>query len=138
MKRVIILAKTAVIELVHTVRPHAVRVVKISRTAIGSDVLKQVYAFSVLFVGAVIFLTLWLTLTVDSPNPEDPFDLVSAFSAALSCVANVGPGLGKVGPEENYALISVSGKLFLSLGMILGRLEFFTVLALLLPSTWRR
>ena len=130
VSRVVALGKAAVIELAHTVRPHAVRVVKIGRSAIRDDVMKQIYAFAVLFAGTVLVCTLWLA--------AHDVDLVTSFSASLTCVANVGPGLEGVGPTQNFAGLPASGKLVLSLGMILGRLEFFTVLALLLPSTWRR
>jgi trk system potassium uptake protein TrkH len=65
-------------------------------------------------------------------------DLVTSFTASLSCVANVGPAYAEVGPTLSFAGIPPSGKVLLSIGMILGRLEFLTVLALLLPSTWRR
>lgn len=130
MSRILVLMKCAVIELAHTVRPHAVRVVKIGRSAVRDDVLKQIMAFAVLFFCTVAACTVWLAAL--------EVELITAFTAALTCVANVGPGLSDVGPTLNFAEIPASGKLILSVGMILGRLEFLTVLALLLPSTWRR
>jgi trk system potassium uptake protein TrkH len=130
VSRVMVLLKCAVIELAHTVRPHAVRVVKIGRSAVRDDVLKQIMAFAVLFVCTVLVCALWLSAL--------GMDLVTSFTAALSCVANVGPAFADVGPSLNFAAIPPSGKVLLSIGMILGRLEFLTVLALLLPSTWRR
>ena len=130
VSRVLVLLKCAIIELAHTVRPHTVRVVKIGRSAVRDDVLKQIMAFAVLFFCTVAVCTVWLAAL--------DVELISAFTAALTCVANVGPGLGDVGPSMNFAEIPASGKLILSIGMILGRLEFLTVLALLLPSTWRR
>ena len=130
VSRVIVLLKCAVIELAHTVRPHTVRVVKIGRSAVRDDVLKQIMAFGVLFFVTIGVCTLWLAAL--------DVELGTAFAAALTCVANVGPGFAEVGPTLNFANIPASGKLVLSLGMILGRLEFFTVLALILPSTWRR
>ena len=130
VSRVMVLIKCAVIELAHTVRPHTVRVVKIGRSAVRDDVLKQIMAFAVLFFCTIGVCTLWLAAL--------DVELATAFAAALTCVANVGPGFAEVGPTLNFANIPASGKLILSLGMILGRLEFFTVLALILPSTWRR
>lgn len=64
-------------------------------------------------------------------------DIVSALSAVLACVSNVGPGMGMVGPIQNYAFIPVVGKLGLTLLMLIGRLEFVSVLALLYPMFWR-
>ncbi|MGM0576955.1 MAG: TrkH family potassium uptake protein [Myxococcota bacterium] len=130
ISRIVILVRTALIEVGQTVRPHAVRAVKVGRTAIRGDVLKQVYAFAVLFPATVMLCTLVVAF--------HGVDMVTSFSAALTCVGNVGPGFGDVGPTDNFAFLPASAKLVLTFGMILGRLEFFTVLALLLPSTWRR
>ena len=93
-------------------------------------ILSSIMAFGVLFFVTIGVCTLWLAAL--------DVELGTAFAAALTCVANVGPGFAEVGPTLNFANIPASGKLVLSLGMILGRLEFFTVLALILPSTWRR
>ena len=68
----------------------------------------------------------------------DDLDMLTALSAALSCVGNIGPGFGLVGPTENYQFLSGASKWMLSIGMLFGRLEFFTVLAILTPSFWRR
>lgn len=130
VSRIVIMVKSALIELAGTVRPHAVRAVRLGRSAVGSDVLKQVFTFSLLFLLTAWFGAIWLAgLGVD---------LTTAITAGLTATANVGPGLGEVGPTDNFAFIPASGKYVLTVCMVLGRLEFFTVLALLLPSTWRR
>ncbi|MBF0192036.1 MAG: TrkH family potassium uptake protein [Magnetococcales bacterium] len=64
-------------------------------------------------------------------------DFTTAFSASLACIANVGPGIAKVGPLENYAFIPDAGKLLLTITMIAGRLELFTVLILFFPRFWK-
>jgi trk system potassium uptake protein TrkH len=65
-------------------------------------------------------------------------DFVTAFSGAASAVSNVGPGLGPViGPASTYATLPDTAKWLLSLGMLLGRLELYTVLVLVLPRFWR-
>ena len=64
-------------------------------------------------------------------------DLVSSSSAVASALGNIGPGFGLVGPSETFSSISFMGKLLLSLLMLLGRLELFTIIALVLPKTWR-
>ena len=68
----------------------------------------------------------------------DPVDLTTALMASLACVANVGPGLGAVGPTDNYGFFSDGSKVILSFCMLLGRLEFFSLLSLFVPSFWRR
>ena len=65
-------------------------------------------------------------------------DLLSAFTATISCVGNIGPAFGDFGPTENYAAISKLGKWVLSFLMMAGRLEIFTVLILFSPSFWKR
>ncbi|GBE30948.1 trk system potassium uptake protein TrkH [bacterium BMS3Bbin04] len=65
-------------------------------------------------------------------------DHVSAITSTVACLSNIGPGLGDVGPTDNYAFIPAVGKWVLSFLMIVGRLEFFTVLVLLTKTYWER
>jgi trk system potassium uptake protein TrkH len=66
-------------------------------------------------------------------------DTITSISAAVSSLGNVGPGLGKVvGPAGSYASLPDSAKWLLSLGMLLGRLEFLSVLVLFMPVFWQR
>ncbi|KKL51222.1 hypothetical protein LCGC14_2297640, partial [marine sediment metagenome] len=65
-------------------------------------------------------------------------DHLSSLSAAMTAVANVGPGLGTtVGPATNFASLPDMSKWVLAIGMLLGRLEILTVVVLLVPSFWR-
>jgi trk system potassium uptake protein TrkH len=63
--------------------------------------------------------------------------MLTSTTAALACIANVGPGLGLVGPTENYGWMSPTSKVVLSLLMVLGRLEFFAIVVLFTPRFWR-
>jgi trk system potassium uptake protein TrkH len=65
-------------------------------------------------------------------------DPLTAMGASAATIGNVGPGLGAVGPSSNYAHLPAMAKLVLSLNMLLGRLELYTVLVLLTPMFWRR
>jgi trk system potassium uptake protein TrkH len=65
-------------------------------------------------------------------------DNVTAMSAVIATLMNIGPGFGAVGPTENFAFISVTGKWFLSYLMLIGRLETFSALVIFYPSFWRR
>ena len=65
-------------------------------------------------------------------------DLVSAFSASAACIGNVCPGFGAVGASQTYAPLPIPAKLLLVVLMIVGRLEFYAVVILLLPGFWRR
>jgi trk system potassium uptake protein TrkH len=64
-------------------------------------------------------------------------ETVTALSAVVSAIGNVGPGLGAVGPLENFASVPVLGKGVLIFCMIAGRLEFFTMLMLFIPAFWK-
>ncbi len=68
----------------------------------------------------------------------DDMDYVTAMSAVIATLMNIGPGFGAIGPSENYAFISDTGKWFLSYNMLVGRLEMFSALVILYPSFWKR
>jgi Trk-type K+ transport systems, membrane components len=65
-------------------------------------------------------------------------DIVSAMASVAATLGNVGPGLGLVGPVQSYAVIPPLGKIVLTLCMLLGRLEIYTVLILIVPEFWRK
>jgi len=67
----------------------------------------------------------------------DDMDVTTAMSSVIATLMNIGPGFGDVGPSENFAFISDTGKWFLSLLMLVGRLEMFSALVLFYPSFWR-
>jgi trk system potassium uptake protein TrkH len=64
--------------------------------------------------------------------------MISAFSSVAACIFNVGPGLGLVGPIHNYSSLPLAGKWVLVFCMLVGRLEFYTVIILLIPEYWRK
>jgi trk system potassium uptake protein TrkH len=65
-------------------------------------------------------------------------DVLTSFASVLACIGNIGPGLGSVGPADNYAMIPTLGKWVLMLCMLLGRLEIFTVIILFVPEFYRK
>jgi trk system potassium uptake protein TrkH len=65
-------------------------------------------------------------------------DIPTAFGIVAATMNNIGPGLGEVGPTDNYAFVPAIGKWILSFFMLLGRLEIFTVMILLIPSFWKK
>jgi trk system potassium uptake protein TrkH len=69
---------------------------------------------------------------------SDELDYLSAMSAVIAALMNIGPGFGSVGPSENYAFISDFGKWFLSWNMLVGRLEMFSALVVFLPAFWKK
>ena len=125
-----IVAKKLVVDLRRMVRPHAVIPVRLGDRSIPDDVVARVTNFVLLFL--LLFAAGGLVLAYLG------VDMDSAFSASATCIANVGPGFGIVGPTQNFASIPQLGKLVLAALMLTGRLEIYTVLALLLPQTWKR
>jgi trk system potassium uptake protein TrkH len=116
-------------ELRQVLHPRAVIPITYNGRAVPDGVLRAVFALSVLFVG--LTFTVGLALVVLGSEP------VAAFSGALACVGNIGPGFRALGPMMNFAGLSAPAKLLLFAAMWLGRLEILTVLALLHPDVWR-
>ena len=85
-----------------------------------------------IFPMLLLFAVSWLLLSLDG------FDLISTFTALASCINNIGPGLGLVGPTGCFAAFSPLAKIVLTADMLFGRLELFPMLILLMPSTWRK
>ncbi|MCP4632698.1 MAG: TrkH family potassium uptake protein, partial [candidate division Zixibacteria bacterium] len=129
VSRVMVLLKAAYFEVYHTFRPQMVVSLKIGKAVISENVVKSIFAFFTVFILIFVIGTLFLTAL--------GVDMVTAFSATIAALGNIGPGLAKVGATQHYAHIPYAGKLFLAIVMILGRLELFTILVLFSPKFWR-
>ncbi len=128
--RLWLLMKHSYHELLRIIHPHAVTQVKLGGKPVPADVLKSIWAFFLLYVGIFLIASLimaWLGS-----------DIVTAFASVAATIGNIGPGLGQVGPIDNYSMIHPVGKWVLSLCMLLGRLEIYTVLVLMVPEFWRK
>ncbi|MBF0254507.1 MAG: TrkH family potassium uptake protein, partial [Candidatus Omnitrophica bacterium] len=128
--RLILLLKKARQTMIRQIFPKAVTSVRVGSRAVSQDVLEGVSDLF-LILGVIIALGTLFLLAFD-------IDLVTAISAVVACVSNVGPGLKGVGPTQNYGWMPDAVKYFLSTVMIIGRLEIFTFLVLFLPITWKR
>lgn len=128
--RILIAAKSARRGIRRAVHPQEVRMLHMDGGTIDEETASSVSVFLLVYFG--IFLALVLLLALDGQ------DFVTTFSAAASCLNNIGPALGSAGPMANYNCFSAPGKLLLSLAMLAGRLELYPVLVLFLPSTWRK
>jgi trk system potassium uptake protein TrkH len=128
--RLVLWWKAALRELHRLLRPTAVLVVKVEDRAIPDGVVFRSLAFLVVY--ACTWVVLAGALTIIGLGAE------TAVSAVLTCLSAVGPGFDAVGPTQNFAFMPDSGKWTLILAMLLGRLEFLSVLVLLSPLAWRR
>ena len=128
--RVLLLGKSAYRDLEHTLQPRKVAVVRLEGKAVSESTLAQVG----------VYLSLWVLLAVSGTLliSLEQSDFVTAFTAVLTTLSNVGPGLNGVGPTENFAAFSPAAKLLLSFLMLAGRLEIYPVLLLFSPNVWRK
>ncbi len=129
--RIGMLWKQAVRSVRHTFQPRKVQAVRFEGRAVEESVLKETAAFAVVYIGLVVLGGLLIAF-------EGKFDIETNLTAALTCVSNVGPGLGVVGPAGNFAGYGPFAKSVLSLLMLAGRLELFPILALFHPAIWRK
>lgn len=127
--RIILLVKHAYWQLYRLLHPRAVASLRLGEQNISSEVLIVVQAFFVLYMGCFALATLCLTIM--------DVDLITALSAAAATLGNIGPGLGRVGPFDDYAWLPSAAKWLLSACMLLGRLEFTAILVLCLPAFWK-
>ena len=128
--RLYVLVKFVLAEIKRLMHPKAVIPVRIGNTVISRDIVRNILGFLALMTG--LFISGVIVMTILG------LDLVSAFAAIAATLNNIGPGLGSVGPTDNYAHIPLLGKWVLSFFMLAGRLEIYTVLILLAPSFWKK
>ena len=130
VERTVLMGKQAIAQLQKSFRPATVQLVRMGKQAVSTQVLADVASFFLIYMGCIGLGLLFVTLVEGVPAP-------TAFGAMLTCLSNMGPALFHVG-ADNFASYSAVSKLFFALAMLLGRLEFFTLFALLLPGFWRR
>ncbi|GJM21120.1 MAG: Trk system potassium transporter TrkH [Planctomycetota bacterium] len=128
--RVIVQSKAGFREIKRLLRPKAVFVVKVGGRPLRDELVFQTAGFFIMYLLTTLVLSLLLLF--------DGHSMITSVSAVVSCLSNIGPGLDAVGPTENYAHFSGFTKLLLMAAMLLGRLEFYSVLVLLVPLAWRR
>ena len=128
--RALLLLRSARREVRQILHPRSVNVVKLDGRVVDERVLYTV----MVFLGTYVLILFFSALVVALDN----FSFGTTFTAVVTCLGNVGPGLEKVGPMGNFADFSALSKVVLSLCMILGRLEIFPILVLFSKSAWQR
>jgi len=128
--RMLLLFKHAQVQLYRLIHPRAVRLVKLGGVPVDREVMQSILGFFAFFMGIFVIASFLMAAS--------GLDLTSAGAAVIATLSNIGPGLGSVGPVDNFAHVSAFGKIVLTLCMLMGRLELFTVLVLFFPSFWRK
>ncbi|MBE5801801.1 MAG: TrkH family potassium uptake protein [Clostridiales bacterium] len=129
--RVALLAKHARREIGHTFQPRKVQVVRFEGKGVEEGMLSQVAIFFFVYIALILAGSFVISL-------EGLYDVETNLTAAITCVSNVGPGFGQVGPTCNFAGYGPFAKCVLSLLMLCGRLELFPILVLFHPGVWRK
>lgn len=130
MVRVLVIFKQIKREIAKIFHPRAVIPIKIGNKVVSDETVSSIFSFLGIYIMIFIIGSILLSL--------EGFGFETSVTATISALSNIGPGLALVGPAESYSIFSNAGKLLLSFLMLLGRLEFFTIIALLAPSTWKK
>ncbi|MBR5306455.1 MAG: TrkH family potassium uptake protein [Oscillospiraceae bacterium] len=128
--RILVVFRVIRREIHHIIHPRAVQVVKLDGKVVEEKTIHSILTF----IGAYFIIIMAGAVVVSL----DGFGFSECFTVSLTCVSNIGPGLGVFGPAGNFSSLSGFSKGFLSFCMIIGRLEIFPILVLLSPSSWHR
>ncbi len=130
VSRIILLVKSFRSDLKKIIQPHEVTCIQLDGKPVDTNILNRVGVF--FFIYILFFV---LASIIMAGTGLEPFD---AMSAAAATLGSIGPGFGVVGPTTTYAGISLFGKFILTICMLLGRLEFFTLLIIINPEFWTK
>jgi trk system potassium uptake protein TrkH len=128
--RILLVLKHAYRELYRLVHPHAVIQIKLGHESVPQDVMKSVLGFFVLYLCVAILATMAMSAL--------GLDMITAFAAVATTLGNVGPALGLYHPATTFSEAPALGKWILSFCMLIGRLEIYTVMVLLIPEFWKK
>lgn len=126
----ILLLKQSRRELVRIVHPAVVNPVVLGGAQVSARVMQSVIAYMMLYGASLVGLTMLMLFS--------GLDVLTAFTAVVACINNIGPGLGTVGPAVTYGGLSDFQTWVCTFAMLLGRLELLSLLVLLTPELWRR
>ncbi len=131
VSRWVLLLKNGKREIRYITHPRAVVSVKLDGKTVDHETIRGTTSYIIMF--AALFLSSSLIITA-----IESFDIVTGLSAVATCLNNVGPALGELGPTDSFAYLTDPTKLILCFNMLTGRLELFPMLILFAPSTWKK
>jgi trk system potassium uptake protein TrkH len=130
MVRMLLLIKQARRELARIIHPRVVNPVTFCGAAVPAQVIAAVLAYMLIYGATIVGLSMLMLLS--------GLDIVTAFSAVVATVNNIGPGLGLVGPAQNFGVLNDFQIWICTVGMLLGRLELLSVLVVFTGAFWRK
>lgn len=131
--RIVVAVKVMLAELERAFRPNVVRPVRVGSTMVDDQQRLGILAY----ILGIIFLFVIGTLLLMGTEGPSQIDSMTAMTAAVATLNNIGPGLARVGAVENYAWFSDAGKLVMCVLMAVGRLEIFAIVVIFVPRFWR-
>ena len=144
ISRIVIVFKGMGTKIRKLINPRYVGKTKFDGKTLDDETINDVFGFVAMYFIIVIIVTLILGLDPSNglitiiDGHEVKHDFLTNFSATLSCLSNIGPGLEAVGPYASFACYNNFSTLLLTLTMLVGRLEILPVLILFNPKTWRK
>lgn len=130
VSRIMLMFKTVKRDLRRLIHPRSINTVRLEGKAVDNDTISSVGGYVIIYM--IIFFVTLLVLSFSQ------YGFLENFTATATCINNIGPGLGAVGPSSNFSGYSGFHQLVLSFTMLLGRLEIFPILLAFAPSTWRK
>ncbi len=130
MIRAQLLFKQVFREMIVIMHPQAVTPVKLNNSVVSNRIVYAVLAFLSIYLASIVIIILILALS--------GLEVITAFSTAVACINNLGPGLNQVGPATTFAGLTDFQTWVCSFTMLLGRLELFTLLVVFIPAFWRK
>ena len=129
--RIALLIKEGAREIRHTFQPRKVQTIRLDGHGVDESMLHSIAVFSFIYVALILAGSILLSL-------EGKYDLITNFTASLTCVSNVGPGYGAVGPAGSFAGYGPFAKLCCCFLMLAGRLELYPLFVIFHPAVWKR
>ena len=130
VSRIVVMFKTGLKEIRYYLNPREVRTIRFESQPLDRSVITGISSYFVVYMLLMAASVLLISL--------NGYDFTTSVTSVISCMNNIGPGLGRVGPMSNYATMSTFSKYVLSFDMLLGRLELFPMLVLLYPPSWKK
>lgn len=128
--RIVLYFKQAVRDFKQMLRPNTVLNVRMNDRIVENNVVKGVNSYLLAYVMILVISSALISI--------NGFDVTTSFTAVVTTLNNVGPGLEMIGPVGNYSAFSSFSKLVLIFDMLAGRLELFPIMLLFVPNTWRK
>lgn len=128
--RVVIMFKSAKKSMRKMLHPKSVNLVKSDDRTVDIETVHGVHSYLIIYLGIIVVSLLLISL--------NNFDFATSFTSVVTCLNNIGPGISKIGPMDNFSIFSDFSKIILSIDMLLGRLECLPLIMMMSPAIWRK